>query len=81
MKSFSHFLNKKYWRKKYWRILDINVWNFNETLTNDIVSFEQPVPWSPFQVFQMTLFYKDQDNNRKFWLDLYDSLANEDEAW
>ena len=25
-------------------ILDINVWNFNETLTNDVVSFEQPGP-------------------------------------
>ena len=30
--------------KKYWRILDINVLNFNETLTNDVVSFEQPGP-------------------------------------
>ena len=38
-KSFSHFFNKK-----YWHILDINVWNFNETLTNDVVSFEQPGP-------------------------------------
>ena len=23
-------------------IWDINVWNFNETLTNDVVSFKQP---------------------------------------
>ena len=38
-KSFSHFFNKK-----YRRISDINIWNFNETLTNDIVSFEQPSP-------------------------------------
>ena len=31
-------------KKKYWHILDINnVWNFNETLTNN-VSFEQPDP-------------------------------------
>ena len=30
--------------KKYWQISDINVWNFNETLTNDVVSFEQPGP-------------------------------------
>ena len=37
--SFSHFFNKK-----YWHISDINVWNFNETLTNDVVSFEQPGP-------------------------------------
>ena len=36
-KSFSHFFNKK-----CWRISDINVWNSNETLTNDVVSFEQP---------------------------------------
>ena len=38
-KSFSHFFNKK-----YWHISDINVWNFNETLTNVIVSFEQSGP-------------------------------------
>ena len=25
-------------------MLDINVWNFNVSLTNDIVSFEQPGP-------------------------------------
>ena len=33
-----------FFRQKYWRISDINVWNFNETLTNDVVSFEQPGP-------------------------------------
>ena len=38
-KSFSHFFNKK-----YWHIWDINIWNFNETLTNDVVSFEQLKP-------------------------------------
>ena len=38
-KSFSHFFNKK-----YWHIWGINVWNFNETLTNDVGSFEQPGP-------------------------------------
>ena len=38
-KSFSHFFNKKYW----W-VTDINIWNFNETLTNDVVSFEQLGP-------------------------------------
>ena len=31
------FLNKQ-----YWHIWDIKVWNFNERLTNNIVSFEQP---------------------------------------
>ena len=38
-KSFSDFFNKK-----YWQISDINVLNFNNTLTNDVVSFEQPGP-------------------------------------
>ena len=38
-KSFSHFFDKKYWHN--W---DINIWNFNETLINDIVSFEQLGP-------------------------------------
>ena len=37
--SFSNFFNKK-----YWQISDIKVWNLNETLTNDVVSFEQPGP-------------------------------------
>ena len=36
---FTHFFNKKYWETS-----DLNVWNFNETLTNDVVSFEQPGP-------------------------------------
>ena len=34
----------KIFDKKYWNIWDINIWNFNEMLTNDIVSFEQPGP-------------------------------------
>ena len=38
-KSFSLFFNKK-----YWRISVINTGNFNETLTNMVVSFEQPGP-------------------------------------
>ena len=33
-----------FFQQKYWRILDISNRNFNETLTNDIVSFEQPGP-------------------------------------
>ena len=33
-----------FFNKKYWQILDIDVWKFNEMLTNDIVSFEQPGP-------------------------------------
>ena len=31
-------------QQKYWRISDMNILNFNDTLTNDIVSFEQPGP-------------------------------------
>ena len=38
-KSFSHFSNKK-----YWAISNIYVWNFNLTLTNYVVSFEQLGP-------------------------------------
>ena len=33
-----------FFQQKYWHTWDINVWNFNETLTNDVVSFEQPGP-------------------------------------
>ena len=33
-----------FFQQKYWHILEINVWNFNETLTNDVVSFEQLGP-------------------------------------
>ena len=36
-KSFTHFFNKK-----YWHISDIKIWYFNETFTNDGISFEQP---------------------------------------
>ena len=38
-KSLSHFFNKK-----YWHIWEINFWKFNETLINDVVSFEQLGP-------------------------------------
>ena len=30
--------------KKYWPIWEINFWKFNETLANDVVSFEQLGP-------------------------------------
>ena len=29
-----------FFQQKYWRISDINVWNFNEMLTDEVVSFE-----------------------------------------
>ena len=33
-----------FFQQKYWHIWDTNVWNFNVSLTNDVVSFEQPGP-------------------------------------
>ena len=33
-----------FFKKQYWRISNINISIFNETLTNDVVSFEQPGP-------------------------------------
>ena len=33
-----------FFQQKFWCISDIKVWNFNETLTNNVVSFEQPGP-------------------------------------
>ena len=31
-------------QQKYWHISDINIWKFNISLTNDVVSFEQLGP-------------------------------------
>ena len=31
-------------QKKYWHIWNVNVWNFNVSLNNDVVSFEQLGP-------------------------------------
>ena len=33
-----------YFQQKLLHIWEINFWKFNETLTNDVVSFEQPGP-------------------------------------
>ena len=33
-----------FFQQKWQCICNINVWNFNETLTNDVVSFEQLAP-------------------------------------
>ena len=33
-----------FFNKKYWHIWDINIWNFNETLTNYVIRFEQLGP-------------------------------------
>ena len=33
-----------FFNQKYWGIWDINVWNFNKTLTDDVISFEQLGP-------------------------------------
>ena len=39
-----------FFQQKYWHILDVNVRNFNETVTNDVISFEQPGPANYFQL-------------------------------
>ena len=31
-----------FFQQKYWHISDIKIWNFKETLTNYVISFEQP---------------------------------------
>ena len=30
-----------FFQQKYWCIWDINIWNYNDTLSNDVLSFEQ----------------------------------------
>ena len=40
-----------FFNKKYWHTSDINVWNFNETLTNDVVSVKQPDP----EILELTM--------------------------
>ena len=42
--AFVTYCNISCFNKTYWHIWDINVWNFKETLTNDVVSFEQLGP-------------------------------------
>ena len=32
-----------FFQQKYWCIWDINVWNFNKNLTNNVISCEQPM--------------------------------------
>ena len=41
--------------KKYWHIWDIKVWNFNVSLTNEVVSFEQPGPENQYRDKNETL--------------------------
>ena len=38
----SHF--SLFFNRKYWSISDINIWNFKETLSHEVISFEQPGP-------------------------------------
>ena len=33
-----------FYQQKFWPIWEINFWKFNETLTNDVVNFEQLGP-------------------------------------
>ena len=51
-----------FFQQKYWHVRDIIVWNFNETLTNGVVSFEQP---DPDEVWLHILFNKME--NKKVW--------------
>ena len=45
--------------QKYWCILHINIGNFNETLPNNVVSFEQPGPelWISRSGREIFMFY------------------------
>ena len=36
--------NERSFQQKYWQISDINILNLNDTLTNDVVSFDQLGP-------------------------------------
>ena len=55
-----------FFQQKYWQIQYINVWKFNETLTNDVVSFEQPGPEVKnvlfFQIANCFKFEKEMGN-------------------
>ena len=44
-----------FFNKKYWHIWDIIIWNFNVSLTKDVVSFEQPGP-DGYLAFVTTLY-------------------------
>ena len=56
--SFSHFFNRK-----YWHIWDINVWNFNDMLTNDVVCFEQPGPEDSTGFCVMINYFSERNNH------------------
>ena len=45
-----------FFQQKYWTTSDMNVWNFNETLTNDVVSFEQLGPGIDFYLILAQAF-------------------------
>ena len=47
-----------FFQQKYLHIWDINIWNLNISLTNDIVSFEQPGPviYVAVQFFKMNRY-------------------------
>ena len=46
-----------FFNKKYWHVSDINIWNFNEILTNDFVSFERLQCLPRFFIFQSEPVY------------------------
>ena len=46
----------KFFLQKCWHICGSNIGNFNETLTNDVVSFEQPGPNHCLSIYFVTCF-------------------------
>ena len=53
----------KLFQQKYWHIWDINVWNFNVSLTNDVVRFEQSGPGLSLSLSLCACFMSTVNNN------------------
>ena len=65
-----------FFQQKYWHIWKINFWKFNETLTNDVVRFEQPGP----HLCQETITEVIRPQLKVFWLSKDDSTEHS-ENW
>ena len=69
-KSFSHFVNKK-----YWHIWDINIWNFNILLINDALVLNQVQLYSatrtPQNVVSHLSVHRDKQTNPENSLKVY----------
>ena len=44
-----------FFNKKYWHIWDINVWNFNVSITNEVICFEHPGHDKPLSALYTTV--------------------------